>query len=239
MNTLNFYSYSFVAYINENVHLNNFDMYTCLISAKNAFDKVEFFRVLLYVSPVIVAGAVLLIILKHIFKKKEADANNIMAWVYFTTRYFITTLFCSYIICSHIISIGKCISGSMEPTIMTGSYTIGNRLAYFIDAPQRGDVIEFFHTDNYGNIYSYLKRVIGIAGDTIDFKDGCVYVNGQCIIEDYIAENAETYAFKSFTVPEGCVFVLGDNRENSLDSRFWIEPFVKIESIISKIMIIL
>lgn len=147
-------------------------------------------------------------------------------------------LICTYVIFFHIICVGKCISESMEPTVMTGDMTVGNRLAYVIGSPERGDIIEFDHKNNDGVTEGYLKRVIGVAGDTITFRDGYVFINGQLAVEDYIDADIETNCTKSFTVPEGCVFVLGDNRENSVDSRMWNEPFVSVDSIVSKIIMI-
>ena len=147
-------------------------------------------------------------------------------------------LICTYVIFFHIICVGKCISESMEPTVMTGDMTVGNRLAYVIGSPERGDIIEFDHKNNDGVTEGYLKRVIGVAGDTITFRDGYVFINGQLAVEDYIDADIETNCTKSFTVPEGCVFVLGDNRENSVDSRMWNEPFVSVDSIVSKIIMV-
>ena len=166
---------------------------------------------------------------------KKAIALKSVIKICFTP---VVILLCTYIIFFHIICVGKCISGSMEPTVMTGDMTVGNRLAYVIGSPERGDIIEFDHKNNDGVTEGYLKRVIGVAGDTITFRDGYVFINGQLAVEDYIDADIETNCTKSFTVPEGCVFVLGDNRENSVDSRMWNEPFVSVDSIVSKIIMV-
>ena len=129
-------------------------------------------------------------------------------------------------------------SGSMEPTLKVGDVGISNRLAYIYSSPERGDIISFNHVDEESGIkYVYEKRVIGVAGDEITFSDGYVFINGLKAEEEYLDDDIETNCLKSFTVPEGCVFVLGDNRENSIDSRHWAEPYVNSSDIIAKLMI--
>lgn len=75
------------------------------------------------------------------------------------------------------------------------------------------------------------KRIIGIAGDEISFKNGYVYINGERYVEDYIPDEFETNCQKTFVVPEGCVFLMGDNREASFDSRYWENPYVSVNDI--------
>ena len=80
---------------------------------------------------------------------------------------------------------------------------------------------------------SYIKRVIGVAGDHIKIEDGKVYRNGEELHEDYLAEGTVTKSktYSDITVPDDCVFVMGDNREHSTDSRdFGCIPISKIES---------
>lgn len=125
-------------------------------------------------------------------------------------------------------------SGSMEPLLREGDAMISFRLAYAFEAPRRGDVIVFNPSANPKEVY--VKRVIGVEGDTVDLFNGQVYINGCLIKEDYIL--GSTYPLKegktSFTVPENCVFVMGDNRENSSDARAWDQPFIPIEAIKGK-----
>ena len=123
-----------------------------------------------------------------------------------------------------LISINYISSGSMEPTLMTGDITLYNRLAYVNSDVQRGDII-LFKSDEIGAFL--VKRVIGIPGDVISFQDGYVIRNGEMLDESaYIAEDSETNCDKQFEVPEGCYLVLGDNREESGDSRFFLNPYI-------------
>lgn len=128
-----------------------------------------------------------------------------------------------------VLFLGTASSGSMENTIKTGDVCVANRLAYISREPQRGDII-YFRRDGK----TYGKRVVGIAGDTIEFVDGYVYINGKRYVEDYIPESVETNCNKTFEVPANHVFVMGDNREDSYDSRQWEEPYVSEEDIIAK-----
>lgn len=125
-------------------------------------------------------------------------------------------------------------SGSMEPKLKVGSSVFYNKLAYKKKAPERGDIIAFWSGEE-GKLMS--KRVIGLPGDTIEFHNGYVYINGIMADErEYISEDIETNSNKVFNVPAECVFVLGDNRENSYDSRYWKLPYVPYKDIKGKYM---
>lgn len=123
-------------------------------------------------------------------------------------------------------------SGSMEPTLRTGDVAIYNRLAYLKHDVSRGDIISFWSDECHALLS---KRVIGIAGDEISFKDGYVIINGLVADEsDYISDGVETNCTSTFIVPDNCVFVLGDNRENSIDSRFFANPYISCDDIKGK-----
>lgn len=129
------------------------------------------------------------------------------------------------------------VSESMEPTLMTGSMNLFNNYAYAFKAPQRGDIIAFdpsFGAIDDTNTRFYTKRVIGLPGDEISFMDGYVFINGMKAEESYLPEDTVTYSQNTFVVPDNCVFVLGDNRAYSNDSRFWDNPYVPYEYIKGK-----
>ncbi len=126
-------------------------------------------------------------------------------------------------------------SGSMEPTIMTKDIVVGNPMAYKTKTPERGDIV--YVQNKMTNNELYVKRIIGMPGENVSFKDGHVYINGQRLDEAYIDEEIETNSDQSYDVPKGCYFVLGDNREISEDSRYWNDPFVRLEDIKGKIIL--
>ena len=123
---------------------------------------------------------------------------------------------------------------SMQSTLYPGDYVVVNKLAYrFNGDPERGDVIVFRYPPNPEAI-PYIKRVIGLPGDQIHIADGKVYVNNQLTIEPYLDET--TNRGGDWTVPPGQLFVMGDNRNNSSDSRAW--GFVPLENIIGRAEVI-
>lgn len=115
-------------------------------------------------------------------------------------------------------------SASMETTIMTGDRLIGFRFVYWFSDPQRGDIVLFDNPLDDSEIY--IKRVIGCPGDTVEIRDAKIYINGseEPLKEDYLHEE---WVVRSddlvYHVPEDCYFMMGDNRNNSSDSREWAE----------------
>lgn len=112
-------------------------------------------------------------------------------------------------------------SGSMLPTIQEGDRVLVNKVVYHLREPKRGEIIVFqapvMMPDSADD---FIKRVIGLPGDTIEIKEGKVFVNGSPLEEDYIAEKPD-YAFGPVKVPEDALFVMGDNRNSSYDSHLW------------------
>jgi signal peptidase I len=106
---------------------------------------------------------------------------------------------------------------SMEPTLVTGERVIVNRLSYKFGTPQQGDIIVFHYPRNPSE--EYIKRVVGLPGDTVQVKNGSVYVNGLLLNESYL--DVKTNYTGTWQVPDGQLFVLGDNRNNSSDSHDW------------------
>ncbi|MCB1217287.1 signal peptidase I [bacterium] len=111
-------------------------------------------------------------------------------------------------------------SGSMENTLKKGDLLIADKLSFKLlgQDPQRGDIMIFRYPKDPKK--DYIKRVIGLPGDSVRVQDHTVYVNGEALIEDYIAEDPD-FDYPSVTVPEDSYFVMGDNRNHSSDSRVW------------------
>ncbi|MDI6632643.1 MAG: signal peptidase I [Bacillota bacterium] len=110
-------------------------------------------------------------------------------------------------------------SGSMVPTLYEGDRIIVSKLSYRFHPPQRGDIVVFrFPLDQKK---TYVKRLIGLSGETVQLKDGRLYINGREVPEPYLPPNTYFADFGPVKVPEGSYFMLGDNRMNSEDSRIW------------------
>jgi signal peptidase I len=117
---------------------------------------------------------------------------------------------------------------SMQPTLYAGEFVLVNKLAYKFGEPQRGDIIVFEQT--FDPEEPYIKRIIGLPGDTVEIRGGRVYVNGNLLHEPYIKDSPRYE--DSWVVPEGQLFVLGDNRNNSSDSHIW--GFVSLDQVIGR-----
>jgi signal peptidase I len=109
---------------------------------------------------------------------------------------------------------------SMVPTVMPGDRIFVERAVVHFTGLSRGDIVVFTPPPQVMSEEDYLKRVIGLPGDTVEVKNGQVLVNGRVLVEPYIAE-APKYPYGPVIVPEGKVFVLGDNRNQSYDSHSW------------------
>ena len=134
-----------------------------------------------------------------------------------------------------VLSINYVPSESMEPTIRSHRFIVNLRLIYLISdpMPDYGAVIVF--RENADTNRLLIKRVIGLPGDEISFAGGRVYRNGKEIDEPYLLKQGVSYsAVQVFTVPDGKLFVLGDNRENSNDSRFMEGTYVPIDHVYAK-----
>lgn len=121
---------------------------------------------------------------------------------------------------------------SMQPTLHEGQFILVNKLAYRLGDFHRGDIIVFHYPLHPEE--DYIKRVIGLPGDSVIIGGGQVIVNGEELEEPYIAASP-TYS-NQWTVPEGQIFVLGDNRNQSSDSHSW--GFVPTEKVVGKAMVI-
>lgn len=109
---------------------------------------------------------------------------------------------------------------SMAPTLEHGDMVILNRFAYRFRAPRAGDIVAFPYPDNPSDVF--IKRIIAVPGEVVDFRHGFFYVDGNRLDDDFSAEPTITFGDVNFplTVANGNYFVLGDNRNGSRDSRF-------------------
>lgn len=121
---------------------------------------------------------------------------------------------------------------SMQPTLREGEFLLVNKMAYKLGNFNRGDIVVFHYPLMPQE--DYIKRVIGLPGDSVIVRDGQVLVNNERLEEPYIAA-APQYT-NQWTVPEGQLFVLGDNRNQSSDSHSW--GFVPQENVVGKALVI-
>lgn len=126
-------------------------------------------------------------------------------------------------------------SGSMENTILTGDHIVGNRMAYWFQNPTYGEIVIFW-SGEYDEFM--VKRIIGCPGDRVEIRSDGVYVNDQKLADAYTqGVTREMRAGENvWEVPENSYFVMGDNREDSADSRYWNSTFVPREEIYSRYM---
>lgn len=124
-------------------------------------------------------------------------------------------------------------TGSMIPIVQPGDRLIINRLSYLFEDPKRGDIVMFAYPDNEKK--NYLKRIIGLPGEKLEIREGLIYINDRetPLSENYLNDEPNG-DFGPYNVPEGCYFMLGDNRDNSLDAREWKNKYVKKEKIVGK-----
>lgn len=166
--------------------------------------------------------------------------REFISWI---GSFFIAILAALFIV-SNIVSMTMVMEQSMEPTFSQGDRLIVNRIGYFFESPQRGDVIIFdknpiergiitnmlnelkdirnnfrFKITGKAEKNLLIKRVVAVEGDFVELIDGGLYINGDKFEEPYINTMTFSKRGSQWKVPEGKLFVLGDNRENSLDSR--------------------
>lgn len=119
---------------------------------------------------------------------------------------------------------------SMLPTLQPGEFVLVNKMAYEMGDFERGDIVVF----HYSPEEDYIKRVIGLPGDEVTVGNGQVVVNGQLLDEPYIS--APPQYTGTWNVPDGSLFVLGDNRNQSSDSHRW--GFIEEDSVIGKALVV-
>ncbi len=161
---------------------------------------------------------------------KPSVAHEILEWL----LVIVISATLAFLLDKFIIVNAKIPSASMEPTIMTGDRLIGNRLAYLKEDPKRGDIVIFLYPDNEKEYF--IKRVIGLPGETVNIRAGKVYINDDTEPLDESAYIVGTPLgdFGPYKVPEGAYFLMGDNRNNSMDSRYWNQKYVYKDKILGK-----
>ncbi len=158
-------------------------------------------------------------------RKKGTFISNLLEWAIT----IVAALLISFLINKFLIFKVYIPSESMYPTLKVRDQLFVTKM-YNRDSIKRGDVLVFF-SDEFNELL--IKRVIGLPGDEIIVKaSGEVLVNGEVLQEDYVVQKDETAIFDlEFKVPDDEYFFLGDNRANSLDSRYWNDPYIEFKNI--------
>jgi len=166
--------------------------------------------------------------------RSEEGAFDLKAELISWLQIIVCAVVIAFALNTFIIANSRVPSASMENTIMTHDRVIGSRLTYrFFGDPERGDVIIFKWPDNEKVLF--VKRIIGLPGETVTISDGKVYVNGTLLEEPYIREAMYPEPEMSFTVPDDAYFCMGDNRNESMDARYWQNTWVYRNKIIAKV----
>ena len=131
-------------------------------------------------------------------------------------------------------------TGSMEPTLQVNDRLVVEKISYHLGPPQRGDIIVFWPpaelTPAGQRPNAFIKRIVGLPGDTVEVMDGQVFINDEPLDEDYI-KAPPNYSWGPKEVPTESYVVFGDNRNNSVDSHAWSEPFLPEEQIIGRAVV--
>jgi len=163
--------------------------------------------------------------------KKTSLGEEIKDWVVSILIAVVLAFFIRYFIVELYMVEGP----SMRPTLANGERLVVNKFLYRFRAPERGEIIVFRYPRDPSR--DFIKRVIAVPGDTVEIKEGRVFVNGQLLNENYILEKTRG-SYPLSTVPEGHVFVMGANRNNSEDSRFRDVGFVSKDMIKGKAIVV-
>lgn len=143
-------------------------------------------------------------------------------WAWEIFQCLVISIIISFILTTFVIEARKVPTGSMIPTIAIGDKVIVDKIFYRLGEIRRGDIVVFQPPPaaKAKAKVEYIKRVIGLPGDEVEVKAHKVLVNSHPLTEDYVAENP-AYNFGPVIIPAGNIFVMGDNRNNSLDSHSW------------------
>ena len=160
--------------------------------------------------------------------RKKAIIKEFWSWV----RLIITVFLLTFLLNKFVVFSFSVPTESMVNTINVGDRIISFRCAYWFTEPKRGDIVVFPFPDDTSD--TYIKRIIGLPGETIEGKDGVVYINGKELDESAYVMSDLDEDFGPYEIPADSYFMMGDNRDVSVDARYWKEKFVKKDDIISK-----
>ncbi len=169
-------------------------------------------------------------------KQEEKEKKSIGREVWEYVRMILIVVVAVILIQNFLIINARIPSESMQNTIMVGDQIFGNRLAYKFGDPQRFDIVIFKYPDDESQLF--IKRIIGLPGETVTIKDGKVYINdsSEPLDDSFCPETPLGGGTMDgvYQVPENSYFMLGDNRNHSRDSRYWTNKYVSRDKILGK-----
>lgn len=150
---------------------------------------------------------------------KRSGARNLIEWVVIIGG----ALLAAFLVKTFLFQAFYIPSGSMEPTLQIGDRVLVSKLSYRLGEIDRGDLIVFKRPDlpagTEAAVKDLIKRVIALPGETVETRDGSVYINGKELDEEYLPDGTYSDNVPRQEIPEGTIWVMGDNRGNSRDSR--------------------
>lgn len=183
---------------------------------------------------------------KHAAEKRNDNLDGGRPWRLLDFfAYFILIVCCMLAVRSVVVDPVRVDGSSMLDTLAHNDIMLVNRLSYTLESPKRGDIVLCYYPDAYyeeqGLKYaSRVKRVIAVAGDTIETRDNTVYVNGEAVDEPYLTpDRIGSLYIPRQTIPGDCVYVLGDNRSVSRDSRNDAVGPIPLNRVVGKVKMVL
>lgn len=200
------------------------------------FSPTSFYAAIAIIVSVYILGSVWVIV--YAMKSKPEPLKKYQRWYFYVGFFIVAAIFYQPLVGNrgHVFGYETFhfSSGSMADTLLIGDFVVTNAWAYRDEDPKRGDVIVFLFPGD--RTIKYIKRVAAVGGDTVEMRDGVMFVNNIAIQEPYLnekyAQRTKANPFPPVLVPKDHYFVLGDNRDHSNDSRYW--GFVPNSDVIGK-----
>ena len=165
-------------------------------------------------------------------RRERGIFRELLGWL----LYILIIIGLTYVIITYVGQRTRVSGQSMETTLSDGDNLIVDKLTYHFKDPERFDIVIFKYPDDPSQLF--VKRVIGLPGETVNIVDGKVYINdSEEPLDDSFCPETPQGSFGPYEVPEGCYFMLGDNRNHSMDSRYWMNTFVEKDAIEAEVAI--
>ena len=167
-------------------------------------------------------------------EKKEKPKKSLQREIFEWVMVFVVAAALAFVVRTFIFEPVRVDGSSMLNTLENNEFMIATKFDYLAGDPERFDVVICDYPNTDDGMYR-VKRVIGLPGETVTIRDGKVYINDatEPLRDDFCPETP-VGDFGPYEVPEGCYFMLGDNRNVSKDSRYWMNPYVEKDKIIGK-----